>query len=135
MVGAARSEGSLPLPPVAGIAPSAPPGATPVTGTPDWREQTIQRETPEIRIQTDARVPFVFTLQGSGFSRRWDVDGQLYERIAVGEYDYAIYGPLYEATGQPDMAGKLRCRRFRLYEVNLVLTTGNSTSFTDLGDP
>jgi hypothetical protein len=117
------------------MTPSAPPSAAPVTGSLNWNERTIERETPEIKILNTSGTPFVFTLQGGGLSLRRTVGEQLYERVVPGEFQYAIYGHFYRATGQPDMVGTFRCRRFRQYDVTIVLSRGSSTNFTDLGDP
>lgn len=134
MVGASRPDGIPALPPVVSGASVSPPPAAPVSNAPQWQERTTQQESPEIRIRNASGRPLVFTFGQAGNWNRRNVPTVLYERVTPGEFDYAVYGPFYEATGQPDMVGKLRCRRYRLYEVTFVLGTGSATRHEDLGD-
>jgi hypothetical protein len=62
---------------------------------------------------------------------RWTIDQYMSQSISTGVWDYAIYTP---GRAEPDMYGKLRCQRRKLYEIGL--TTGHYTGpkHQDLGD-
>ena len=134
LVSAPHSEGLPGLPPILNATPADPPNTAPVASSSGWQEHPIQQETPELRLRKQSDAPLMFALKQNGAWRHWPVNDIWYQRIAPGEYEYAVFGPFYTATGRPDMAGTLRCRRFRMYEVTFILSSGNSTRYVDLGD-
>ena len=90
--------------------------------------------TPEIHITNLAELPFTFQIVQAGQVRSWRVFDSLNQQLDAGEYEYRVLGPLFARSGNPDMAGILRCRRQHSYEVTLSEGIGNQTSYEDLGD-
>lgn len=122
-----------PLPSVTLSLPHAAPGeSAPVTG---WQESPGSREIPDLNVVNRTSGRTVLFVWAASTRYRWDVSRGLATSIMPGEYDYALCGPFYEATGKPDARGKLRCRRWKRYNVTILDGVGSDTAWNDLGDP
>lgn len=122
------------LPPItaAAGAPQAP-VAPPVVGN-LFTERPSTQEVPELRITNDTGRWGALVVWEGTYRGEWNLGSLLQVPIHSGKYNYALYGPFYQRSGRPDMTGRLRCRRYHLYEVTLVLGYGNETTYDDLGD-
>ena len=55
--------------------------------------------------------------------------------LPAGDYDYELRGPQYRHTQRPDQWGRLTCRRFRRYDLDLVIApVGSYPTNCNLGD-
>lgn len=128
-------------PPPAGnpfpVQPAAPSPADP-NGV--WQELRSTREQPEIRVYDRSGLPGALIITGGSYRKRWDWRHSglvVTDVLPAGEYSYEIYGPAAADHGEPDIAGTLRCRRERRYEVRLrrrEMDEPSGTIFTDIGD-
>jgi hypothetical protein len=67
---------------------------------------------------------------------RWREPGLVtHISLPAGEYRYEIYGEdHYQHTHKASVAGILRCREHRIYDLDLVEEKGSETTLMDLGD-
>jgi hypothetical protein len=105
-----------------------------------WQEQPSEQEQPQINVVNDSRLSGELILSITDAPRRWSWRRSglvIDETIAPGEYQYEVRGPIYRMTGRPDLAGTLRCRKFKLYRIRLYERAwweGWETMHRDLGD-
>jgi hypothetical protein len=123
-------------PPAGGEMASA---AGPADSNNVWEEKPSGKEQPEIRVYNNSRLSGELIIQATRRqSWSWRRPGLVIEsQVEPIAYTYEVRGPIYRVTGQPDLAGTLRCRKFRLYEIELYERApweGWGTIRRDLGD-
>jgi hypothetical protein len=118
------------MPPPTPIAVARTPPELPAGPPTVFNERPTRQEQPQIRIVDASGLAGALVLLQGGVPRRWNWPGRgmaVNEAIPAGEYAYEIYGPsgldprTGEIVGEPDLAGTVRCRKYRLYELTLVL--------------
>lgn len=126
---------------------SSPPVAamqTPAAGPADsnnlWVEKQGTREQPEIHLFNRSRLSGELVITRGTARRAWSWRRPglvISDTVDPVEYAYEIRGPIYRMTGRPDVAGSLRCRKYRVYEVEVwerAPWEGWDTMYRDLGD-
>src|SRR5581483_6854252 len=98
------------------------------------------REQPEIHVFNRSRLRGELVIRANGAQRAWSWQHSglvIQEAVEPIEYTYEVRGPIYRFAGRPDVAGTLRCRKFRVYEIELwerAPWEGIETMHKDLGD-
>jgi len=131
---------------VAAPAPAAAP-SNPVAFAPDpadsnhlWVEKPGEREQPQIRVYNRSRLTGQLVIRANAAQRAWAWRRSglvIDDAVEPIEYTYEVRGPIYRFTGRPDVAGTLRCRKYRIYEIELwerAPWEGWETMHRDLGD-
>lgn len=136
--------------PAALDAPPLPPVAAPVTANsepspPDiaplpsgWREEvsTTERPTIEVKNQTGDTDPSMVLFTGSTGTYSLNCIAPIAAiQVPPDDYAFELRSTHYNNTGEADMTGRFRCRRFRKYSVRLVITESTAPLQRDFGDP
>jgi len=115
-----------------------PQGGDSLIGSGPFREVVTQREQPEIRVYDRTRdpEPSFLVFQGPGGTHTLAIRPPSASlTLPAGDYDYELRGPQYRHTQRPDQWGRLTCRRFRRYDLDLVIApVGSYPTNRNLGD-
>ena len=104
-----------------------------------FRELPSNQEMPEIRVidqrDADDREPLVEVFQNQSGRYQLRVAGPVTSlSLPAGDYRFALYGRYFRRHGEPDQFGTLTCRRFRLYQIDLITDYSGRRQEVHLGD-
>lgn len=106
-------------------------------GSGPFYEVKTARETPEIRCTDetgDGSSRVTFDGPEGHYALDCPANGTASVTLPAGEYGYALLGSRYQLLGEPDQRGRLRCRRFRRYDLSITRATIDSSRYQDIGD-
>jgi hypothetical protein len=114
-------------------------GTDSVVGGGPFREVPTQQEQPEILVIDQTGQPYDGTTLVLIGDQTYTLELRpptASLRLPAGSYRYELRGRAYQATGELDQYGTLTCRRFRRYELPLVLVGPGElrNPHQDLGD-
>jgi hypothetical protein len=109
-----------------------------LVGSGPFREVVTNQEQPEIRVadRTGDPEPSYLIFQGPGGTHTMTLRPPTTSLLlAPGTYRYELRGPQYRRSQQADQRGNLTCRRFRRYDLDLVVAPlGSFPRNQNLGD-